>query len=117
MFALEYQLDKIINQEGLQNRFDRHIEGAEIVRAWARKHFEIFPNENYMSNTLTNIKNTRNIDIAALNKALGERGFQISNGYGKLKDKTFRIAHMAERTPEELKELLANIDEILGFED
>ncbi len=117
MFALEYQLDKIINQEGLQNRFDRHIEGAEIVRAWARKHFEIFPNEKYMSNTLTNIKNTRNIDIAALNKALGERGFQISNGYGKLKDKTFRIAHMAERTPEELKELLANIDEILGFED
>lgn len=117
MFALEYQLDKIINQEGLQNRFDRHIEGAEIVRAWARKHFEIFPNEKYMSNTLTNIKNTRNIDIAALNKALGERGYQISNGYGKLKDKTFRIAHMAERTPEELKELLANINEILGLED
>lgn len=117
MFALEYQLDKIINKEGLENRYARHIEGAEIVRAWARKHFEIFPNEKYMSNTLTNIKNTRNIDIAALNKALGERGFQISNGYGKLKDKTFRIAHMAERTPEELKELLANIDEILGFED
>ena len=52
----------------------------------------------YMSNTLTNIKNTRNIDVAALNKALGERGYQISNGYGKLKDKTFRIAHMAETT-------------------
>lgn len=115
MFALEYQLDKIMNKEGLENRFKRHIEGAEIVRAWARKNFEIFPDERYMSNTLTNIKNTREIDVAALNKALGERGYQISNGYGKLKDKTFRIAHMAETTPEELKELLNTIDEILGL--
>ncbi|NEU06528.1 MULTISPECIES: alanine--glyoxylate aminotransferase family protein [Clostridium] len=115
MFALEYQLDKIINKEGLENRYKRHIEGGEIVRNWARKHFEIFPDENYMSNTLTNVKNTRNIDVAALNKALGERGYQISNGYGKLKDKTFRIAHMAETTPEEVKELLKVIDEILGL--
>ncbi|GAA0117684.1 pyridoxal-phosphate-dependent aminotransferase family protein [Clostridium senegalense] len=115
MFALEYQLDKIINKEGLENRYKRHIEGGEIVRSWARKHFEIFPDENYMSNTLTNVKNTRNIDVAALNKALGERGYQISNGYGKLKDKTFRIAHMAETTPEEVKELLKVIDEILGL--
>lgn len=115
MFALEYQLNKIINEEGLENRFARHIEGAKIVRAWAKKNFEIFANEDYLSNTLTNIKNTRNIDIAALNKALGERGYQISNGYGKLKDKTFRIAHMAERTPAEIEELLRNIDEILGL--
>lgn len=115
MFALEYQLDKIMNKEGLENRFKRHIEGAEIVRAWARKNFEIFPDERYMSNTLTNIKNTREIDVAALNKALGERGYQISNGYGKLKDKTFRIAHMAETTPEELKQLLNTMDEILGL--
>lgn len=115
MFALEYQLNKIINEEGLENRFARHIEGGKIVRAWAKKNFEIFANEDYLSNTLTNIKNTRNIDIAALNKALGERGYQISNGYGKLKDKTFRIAHMAERTPAEIEELLRNIDEILGL--
>lgn len=115
MFALEYQLDKIINKEGLENRFARHIEGAKIVREWAKKNFAIFADERYLSNTLTTIKNTRDIDVAALNKALGERGYQISNGYGKLKDKTFRIAHMAERTPEEIKELLRNIDEILGL--
>ncbi|MEG1798409.1 MAG: alanine--glyoxylate aminotransferase family protein, partial [Clostridium sp.] len=116
MFALEYQLDKIINKEGLENRFARHIAGGEVVRAWARKYFEILPEDKYMSNTLTNIKNTRNIDVAALNKALGERGYQISNGYGKLKDKTFRIAHMAERTVEEIEELLKVINEILGLE-
>ncbi|SKA91624.1 phosphoserine aminotransferase, putative [Clostridium sp. USBA 49] len=114
MFALDYQLDRIL-EEGLENRFKRHKEMANIVREWAKEHFEILPKEEYMSNTVTTIKNTRDIDISDLNKKLGERGFQISNGYGKLKDKTFRIAHMADLTVEDIKELLANIDDILGF--
>ncbi|MBL4938435.1 alanine--glyoxylate aminotransferase family protein [Clostridium sp. YIM B02515] len=115
MYALDYQLDRIM-EEGIENRFRRHIEMAEVVRAWAKKYFDIFPDERYLSNTLTNIKNTRNIDVADLNKKLGERGFQISNGYGKLKDKTFRIAHMADCTMEDINELLRNINEILGLE-
>ena len=36
MFALDYQLDRIL-EEGLDNRFARHIEMAEYVRAWGRK--------------------------------------------------------------------------------
>jgi len=115
MFALDYQLDKIL-KEGLHNRYARHIECAEIVREWARKYFEIFPDEKYMSNTLTNIKNTREISVSDLNKKLGEKGFIISNGYGKLKDKAFRIAHMSETTPQEIRDLLALITQILGLE-
>ena len=116
MYALDYQLDYILNKEGLENRFARHIEMAKVVRAWAKKHFELFPDENYLSNTLTNIKNTKGIDVAALNKELGNRGFQISNGYGSLKDKTFRIAHMADCQMEDIQELLSNINDILGLE-
>ena len=88
---------------------------ANVVREWAKKNFALYSDENHLSNTVTNIANTRNIDVAALNKALGERGFQISNGYGSLKDKTFRIAHMADCQMEDIKELLKNIDEILGL--
>lgn len=112
MFALDYQLGKIM-EEGQENRYKRHKEMAEYVRAWAKEHFELFADEKHLSNTLTTIKNTRGISVADLNKALGERGFQISNGYGKLKEKTFRIAHMADCTLDEVKELLDNIDEIL----
>ena len=116
MYALDYQLDYILNKEGLENRFARHIEMAKVVREWAKKHFELFPDENYLSNTVTNIKNTKGIDVAALNKELGNRGFQISNGYGSLKDKTFRIAHMADCQMEDIQELLSNINDILGLE-
>ncbi|MDU5109329.1 MAG: alanine--glyoxylate aminotransferase family protein [Clostridium sp.] len=116
MYALDYQLDYILNKEGLENRFARHIELAEVVRAWGRKYFELLPEDKYLSNTVTTVKNTRNIDVAALNKELGERGFQISNGYGSLKGKTFRIAHMADCQMEDIQELLSNINDILGLE-
>ncbi len=116
MFALDYQMDKIL-EEGLDNRFARHIEMAEYIRNWARKHFELFvEDKKYLSNTLTTIKNTKGIDISDLNKKLGERGFVISNGYGDLKDVTFRISHMGDYTLDEIKELIANINDILGLE-
>lgn len=113
MYALDYQLDYILNTEGLENRFARHIEMANIVREWGKAYFELFPDERYISNTLTTIKNTKNISVSELNKQLGLRGFQISNGYGDLKEKTFRIAHMADCTVDEVRELLNNINDIL----
>ena len=114
MFALDYQLDKIL-KEGLENRFTRHTQMADYVRAWAKDKFALFAQEEFASNTVTCVKNTREINVGDLNKALGERGFMISNGYGKLKEKTFRIAHMAEATLAEIRELLSLIDEILGL--
>lgn len=115
MFAMDYQLGKIL-EEGLENRYNRHMEMANYVRQWGKEHFELFADERYLSNTLTNIKNTRNINVGDLNKELGQRGFQISNGYGKLKEKTFRIAHMAECTMDDIKELLFNINDILKLQ-
>jgi len=114
MFALDYQLDKMM-EEGFENRFARHTKMADYVRNWAKENFALFAQEKYASNTVTCVKNTRDISVADLNKALGERGFMISNGYGKLKQKTFRIAHMAELTLVDMKELLSNIDDILGL--
>lgn len=114
MFALDYQLDNIF-EEGLENRFARHTEMADYVRAWAKDKFALFAQEEFTSNTVTCVKNIREINVGDLNKALGERGFMISNGYGKLADKTFRIAHMNEATIMEIKELLSIIDEILGL--
>ena len=115
MYALDYQLTKIVEEEGLENRFKRHEEMAQYIRDWANKHFEMFAPVEVASNTLTTVKNTRGISVADLNKELGKRGFMISNGYGDLKEKTFRIAHMADTTMEDLKVLLGHIEDILGL--
>ncbi len=115
MFGLDFQLDRILNKEGLDNRFNKHYEQAEIVRAWARKHFELYANENYLSNTVTCILNTKGNSVAELNKELATRGYMISNGYGSLKEKAFRIAHMADRKTEDLLALLNEIEDIWGL--
>ena len=112
MFALDYQLDRIF-AEGLENRFARHLQMAELVRAWTKDNFELFPEERYASNTLTTVKNTRVISVGDLNKKLGEKGYMISNGYGSLKELTFRIAHMADATIDEIRTLLNLIDSLV----
>lgn len=112
MWALDYQLEKILNEEGLQNRFDRHAKLATITREWGAKHFELFAETGYESNTVTTILNNTGKSVGELNKALAEKGFMISNGYGSLKEKAFRIAHMADRKEEDLLALLAAIEEL-----
>ncbi len=112
MFAMNFQLDRIL-AEGLEKRYARHREMAEYTRAWAKKHFALFPEERYASVTLTTITNTRNVPVKAVNDELGKLGMQISNGYGDLKEKTFRIAHMGEITLADVQDVTSAIERIL----
>jgi len=112
--ALNKQMDDIF-AEGLENRWQRHIAMADIVRNWARQYFALFPDERFLSNTVTCIANTRGINVEALNEELGKRGAMISNGYGPLKEKTFRIAHMGDLTVADMNWLLGQINDIIGL--
>ena len=112
MFALDLQMDRIA-REGLDNRFKRHAAMAKRVQDWAKKNFALYPAEKLASTTVTCIKNTRGISVAELNKELGKRNLALSNGYGKLKEQTFRIAHMGDLQMSDIDELLAAIEGIL----
>ena len=115
MFALQEELTYMLEVEGLEKRYARHLEMAEYIRAWAKKYFALFSDERYLSPTLTTIKNTRGISVADLNKKLAEKGIEISNGYGDLKEKTFRISHMADMTMDDMKLVTSAIEEVLGL--
>jgi len=116
MYAADRQLDDML-AEGLEARFARHERMAAMTRAWARgAGFALFSEEGYHSPTVSTLTNTRGIDIAALNAFLRERGMTISNGYGKLKGKTLRIAHMGDAQPEHLEALFAALNEFLAKE-
>ncbi|MBF0544999.1 MAG: alanine--glyoxylate aminotransferase family protein [Candidatus Riflebacteria bacterium] len=109
--GLNFQLDRFI-KDGLENRFRKYDEMAEYVRNWAEKFFALYPPRHASSQTVTCIKNTRNLNVSDLNKKLAERNLHISNGYGDLKEKTFRIAHMGELTLADIKEVLSVVEEI-----
>ncbi|RPI81677.1 MAG: alanine--glyoxylate aminotransferase family protein [Chloroflexi bacterium] len=114
IYALDKQLDCMF-EEGLENRFARHLEMAEYIRDWAHKYFAVYGDQRYLSQTVTNVENTRTINIGDLNKELGKRGAQISNGYGDLKDKCFRIGHMGDLTMADMKWLTEQLNDILGL--
>jgi aspartate aminotransferase-like enzyme len=100
-------------KEGFDARFARHEAMAKRVKDWARKWFALYPEESYASTTVTCIKNTRGISVADLNKELGKRNLNLSNGYGKLKEQTFRIATMGDLQMSDIDELLAAVQDIL----
>ncbi|HXF84185.1 MAG TPA: alanine--glyoxylate aminotransferase family protein [Anaerolineales bacterium] len=113
IYALDFQLDRILT-EGLENRFARHTAMAKRVQEWAEAHdLPLFAPAGYRSQTVTTIKNERGINVSDLNAFLKTRGMRIANGYGPLKDKTFRIAHMGETQLSDIEELLEAMEEYL----
>ncbi|MBY9000542.1 MAG: alanine--glyoxylate aminotransferase family protein [Candidatus Heimdallarchaeota archaeon] len=112
LFAFDYKLKQML-EEGAENICNRLTELAAYTHNWALEHgFGLFAEEGYESVTVSTITNKLEKDVSALNKALGEKGLVIANGYGKLKNQTFRIGHMGDHTLSGLKELLAAIEEI-----
>jgi len=114
IFALDVQLDRIL-AEGLENRFARHAAMAERTQKWAISHgMQPLAPEGYRSKTVSTIKNIKGMDISALNKFLLTKGMRIANGYGDLKEKTFRIAHMGEIHMKDVDALLSAMEEFLA---
>jgi aspartate aminotransferase-like enzyme len=111
IFALDKQLDRIL-EEGLENRFARHAAMSKKVQDFCIANgMEPLAKEPYRSRTVVTVKNELKWDISALNKFLQTRGMRIANGYGKIKDLTYRVATMGETTMEDIDKLL------LGFTD
>ncbi len=110
IWALDVELDKIL-AEGLENRFARHAAMAKRVQDWATQHgMPPLASEAYRSKTVSAIQNLNGIDFAALNAYLMTKGMRMANGYGGLKNKTFRIAHMGQTQMHHVDELLDAIE-------
>jgi len=113
IYALDLQLERIF-AEGLEPRWQRHAEMAQFMRHWVLEQgFGLLPAEPYRSVTLTCATNDRGADLAQLKKTLAERGYAFDDGYGKLKGKTFRVAHMGDMKLSDLKGITAEMEDIL----
>lgn len=111
IFALEYQIERIL-AEGLENRYARHSAMAKRSQEWAQgKGWPLFATEGYRSQTLTVISNPPEFDCNEFNQFIAPRDMRMANGYGPMKGKNFRIAHMGEIQPADLEKLLSALDE------
>lgn len=115
IYGLNHQLNAFFD-EGLENRYARHIRLNQMVGDWVvRNGFEFFAPEGYRSVTLTCIKNNREIDVNRFSQILrNDHAIAINGGYGKIKGVTFRISNMGDETDETIGTLIAALDDSLG---
>lgn len=113
LYALDRQLDRMM-AEGLSQRYSRHKAMANQVQEWVESRFDLFAAPKYRSKTVTAIRNTLSLRFEELNAYLSTNEMSIANGYGKLKDITFRIGHMGEISRTDVKKLLAEFDSFLS---
>jgi predicted phosphoserine aminotransferase len=112
IYALDFQLDRILDQEGLENRFARHRAMAERTWQWAEnKGWPLFAQEGYRSQTMTVVTNPADFDLGDFNKFAATRDLRLANGYGDFKGKMFRVAHMGEIQMKDLEMLLTALDD------
>ncbi|NCN65587.1 MAG: alanine--glyoxylate aminotransferase family protein [Candidatus Altiarchaeum hamiconexum] len=121
MFAMSMSID-LIFEEGHENVVERHKNIAKFVRDRIKDiGFEIFPDENFASQTLTcadfeNFKKAYpKFDVNVMKEEMKKRGFILANGYGKIKDKTFRIGNMGNVMKDDVKEMLDNLEEVVNM--
>jgi aspartate aminotransferase-like enzyme len=113
IYALDLQMDRIL-AEGLPARFARHSAMAAKVQSWAEAHgLGLYAPQGYRSNTVTTVENHHGLNFGELNAFLISRGMRIANGYGPLRENTFRIAHMGETRLEDIEALLVALEEYL----
>ena len=112
--GLKYTLDAIF-AEGVERRHARHAQLNELVHQWLEsKGFELLPEKQYASKSLSCVRNNLEFDVAGFVKALRvEKKIAIDGGYGKIKGKTFRISNMGNETVDSMNVLLSSMDDIL----
>lgn len=116
LYALVAQLQRI-EEEGLQTRWQRHADMATATRAWAASHgWAPFPAEGHRSDTVSCIARGDGPEFVGALAVLKEHGILVSNGYGDLKNKTFRIGHMGEHNMNDLNDLFTRFDAALNAE-
>ena len=92
----------------------QRIENAKYIQNWAKDRGQsLFPESGFESNTITCIRNDREWDLNGINDRLLAKGYRMDRGYGKLRGKAFRIAHMGNVMMDDLTEYLHNFDEVL----
>lgn len=105
---------RIIKEEGLENRYNRHIRHAKAMRdALKVLGFKILADECYEAPTLSNVLYMDGIDDIAFRNMLQEEGIIVAGGLGDYAGKMFRIGHMGNVDTHDLICSIATIERVL----
>lgn len=94
---------RIVLEEGLEKRFERHERFAAAIRSGLRSlGFSTYTDETCLASTLSVIRYPEGINDAAFRKALYENGVVVAGGLGPTAGQVFRFGHMGNLTREDI---------------
>ncbi len=119
IYALAEQLEHI-RAETIEGRWARHEAMAKRTHEWVRSMAErgvaldVLAPEGHRSPTVTAVRVPPGWTGPRVVDGARERGFVLASGYGKLKESTFRIGHMGDKTMDELEALLEALGDVFA---
>ena len=94
---------RIIMEEGLENRFDRHEKQAAAMRhALKSLGFKILAEEGHEAPTLSNVLYMDGVDDVTFRNMVQEEGIIVAGGLAAYAGKMFRIGHMGNADTHDL---------------
>jgi aspartate aminotransferase-like enzyme len=86
---------KIILEEGLDVRFERHEKTARAIRAaFTSLGFSFFTEDSFLADTLSVVLYPDGVEDKDFRGRLAENGVIVAGGLGEVAGKVFRIGHM-----------------------
>lgn len=115
LYALAHQL-AAIREETIEARWSRHAAMAAQMRTWVAEHphLAILAPEGSRADTVTAVAVPEGMLGGDIVAGMDREGYVIGTGYGKLRDRTFRVGHMGDHTVHGLRACLAVLDRIVG---
>lgn len=105
---------RIINEEGLENRYARHIKNAKAMRsALTAMGFKILAEEGHQAETLSNVLYMDGVDDVKFRDLVQEEGIIVAGGLAAYAGKMFRIGHMGNVDTHDLVSAIAAIERTL----
>ena len=105
---------KIIEEEGLQNRADRHRKNADaIAKAVEAIGCKVLADESCRASTLSVVLYPEGVDDAKFRAAMLDQGVVVANALGAYNGKAFRLGHMGNATVNELIVALSSVERAL----
>ena len=111
MYAAAAQMEAIL-EEGIENRWARHRAMAERTYRWVDEmrddgiDLAVLAPAGFRSPTVTCVTVPESMAATDVCAALRAHGYVIAPGYGKQRDRMFRVGHMGDHTVDELNALL-----------
>ena len=112
LYALEAQLGRIAATGGVEARWERHDAMRQAVERWVDEGpgrdlgFAYLPAAGRRSWTVSCLTVPDGMNGRVIAQGCAEHGWTIGSGYGKLKERTIRLGHMGDHTPEAVEALL-----------